>query len=698
MKLRILLLATASVLPLATATTICESACSTLLSSYSFSGCLTSESSSSASSICCTSTAYAESYTLCLANCNVRERVATWNSFRRQCAYALCDTNGSYDEIYSNALDNSETAAAAANSTSLSVAVEVLPASFESQYAYQRALAANSLHNKIYGTVLVLFWFLAVFIAALARLHGILFDRLKRPRSPTSRWIQKNLALPPLFGRQHMESVKIAAFPVGQLPLLWQSCVIGLFCFLNLIFVVAEFDADLEAKEIMSENSQMILFSAKRTGVMAIFLLIPTLQFAGRNAFLCQITGWSSDTFRLFHRWCARVAAFDVFVHGVLETVYFVSMKIYTTVVIDAISNLVGVIATIILALIIIESFHAFQRLWYEIVMTIHIVLAVAFVLLLKYHIDSTVYVYLVYTAAAVYLFDRLLRLLRVVYGNFSGQAEIHANQNATQVTVKPFVPFTYKPGQFAYMYTLRLNFWLANPFSVAQSDELGYFFVAKRFNRVTRRIHAHAVDKQTSRARIWIEGPYGVSYPLEKYDNVLLLAGGVGVTAAMSYALSLQRKGSNRKVSFYWVIRDRENVGWMTSQLRQISECPFMDVHIYITSEIFKEPPASAVSRSKSLNEKSYGARLYETVEIGEDFGMTEKLVSSFSTLNVTYHTGRPNVPRVVEREIREEAGSLAVFTCGPAGFVDLARTTVIRNLDVRPDRRIDYFEDGFS
>lgn len=325
--------------------------------------------------------------------------------------------------------------------------------------------------------------------------------------------------------------------------------------------------------------------------------------------------------------------------------------------------------------------------------------LAATFIVLLKFHIESYTYVNLFYIALVIYVLDRLLRFMRILYGNFPGHAGIHANENATQVSVRPLVPFKYKPGQYAYLYTLRFNFWQANPFSVVQSDDSYYFFVAKKFNRVTKRIHAYAVNMQTAQARVWIEGPYGISLPLDKYDNVLLLAGGIGVTAVMSYALHLHKKGSNHKVSFYWVIHDRENVNWVASQLNQISGCPFMDIHVFITSEQCSESLSKAgILRSKSLNEKSYGARLYETIEIGEDFGMTEKLVQSFSSLNVTYHTGRPNIPMIVERSIRDESGSLAVFSCGPAGLVDSARTAVVGNLEVRPDRRIDYFEDAFS
>lgn len=69
-----------------------------------------------------------------------------------------------------------------------------------------------------------------------------------------------------------------------------------------------EFDVDPKASDIMSTDSQQLLFAAKRTGVIAATLLIPTLQFAGRNSLLGAVTGWSNDTFKVFHRWTARVS------------------------------------------------------------------------------------------------------------------------------------------------------------------------------------------------------------------------------------------------------------------------------------------------------------------------------------------------------------------------------------------------------
>ena len=69
--------------------------------------------------------------------------------------------------------------------------------------------------------------------------------------------------------------------------------------------------------------SQILRYSADRTGIMS-FSNFPLLWlFSGRNNIFLWATGWSFASFNIFHRHVARVATLQAIVHSVLYIIMF---------------------------------------------------------------------------------------------------------------------------------------------------------------------------------------------------------------------------------------------------------------------------------------------------------------------------------------------------------------------------------------
>jgi hypothetical protein len=69
------------------------------------------------------------------------------------------------------------------------------------------------------------------------------------------------------------------------------------------------------------EPAQISRYIADRSGILA-FAQIPLLiAFAGRNNVLIWLTGWSYDTFNVWHKWVARVCLLHTFIHSVAWSV-----------------------------------------------------------------------------------------------------------------------------------------------------------------------------------------------------------------------------------------------------------------------------------------------------------------------------------------------------------------------------------------
>ncbi|KAK9494524.1 ferric reductase NAD binding domain-containing protein [Lipomyces doorenjongii] len=707
----------ACLVPAFAASSLCEATCIAYLQQFKLEGCWTDK----ITMPCCSSFQYVESYTLCIAHCSVKERLAAWKSFRQVCGISTCGGNNSYDDVYCTALDSNISEQDALTRDGSHTAVNISWENFAAWSAYQDATARNSRNSKIFGAILAGYWALLIAISWFSKLYYHICPAHVSVRGRLSAYIQKHIILPPLYGSRHAEPILIYGVPVTTIPLRWQAYSCVLFLVLNLIFLVAEFNVTGAASLVIDETSQAALYAANRSGIMAVTLMVPLLQFAGRNSLLTRMTGWSNDTFKLFHRWTARTLVLDSLVHSICITAYYLrngGASRYRAVILRNI-NIFGILGVVASCMILIQAQYVFQRYWYEIFLTLHLVLTIVFFIALRIHLSNYTFVYYLYVAVTIYAVDRLIRLVRVLSGNVSGYAEIHANADATQIIIKPLVPFKYRPGQYAFLYVLRFNLWQSNPFSVVQTRDNKYIFVAKRRRGVTSKLHGYAVDRDTHRARIWLEGPHGTSYPFGKYESVLLLAGGIGITAAISYAVHLKDKGRKQQVAFLWVVREKASVSWIASQLRHIAENDFIEVHVFVTSgekeaaegkieifqfeEVMDGDDLSSLSDCRTVFEMDLDDddRLYKEPVFDDNYdsnGMSEQLFDKFFPSTVHFHYYRPRISRIVRDSMNHESKSLAVFACGPVRMLDEARSAVLENLDDKSGKRIDYFEDAFA
>ncbi|KAG9073787.1 hypothetical protein FRC06_011153 [Ceratobasidium sp. 370] len=154
-----------------------------------------------------------------------------------------------------------------------------------------------------------------------------------------------------------------------------------------------------------------------------------------------------------------------------------------------------------------------------------------------------------------------------------------------------------------------------------------------------------------TASVPISLEGPYGEPHPLHLYENVVLIAGGIGITPALAYAQDLNARG--RQVTLFWASRD-----------------------------------AGLIKSVRSMLPENVGTKIYYTGGRGG-----ETPVDEVPDL-------RPNVSRVVRDQIQmDRAGRTAFFACGPPEMVYQVRTACVGYLgDDVPADKIGFYEECFS
>jgi len=264
---------------------------------------------------------------------------------------------------------------------------------------------------------------------------------------------------------------------------------------------------------------------------------------------------------------------------------------------------------------------------------------------------------------------------------------------DAVRVKMRLARPWTFEPGQHAYVYFPRVGWWTSHPFSVAWSDEDEYdmmsetsdslpkvkqdvleakhkniYFVIRRRTGFTEKLWRKAVNSPngTFTTTAFAEGPYN-SQDLRSYGTVLLFAAGIGITHSVPHVRELVRGYSNgtcaaRKITLVWMIQSPEHLEWIREWMTVILGLPRRREVLKIL--LF-------VSRPKN----------------------TKEIYSPSSSVQM--FPGRPNVQAIVDQEVATSIGAIGVSVCGVGAVADDVRYAC-RQWEGKVN--IDFEEESFS
>jgi predicted ferric reductase len=326
-----------------------------------------------------------------------------------------------------------------------------------------------------------------------------------------------------------------------------------------------------------------------------------------------------------------------------------------------------------------------------------HIALVILSVVGIWYHLhlSQLPQLKLLIAAIAIWGTEQSIRIARLLYrniGNGGSRALVESLPgNAVRVTVDLARPWTFKPGQHAYLYMPTIGLWTSHPFSVAWSEEAENLsekkgiarnqqeILALRKTRISFIIRArtgftNTLFKQAGAApngrmytRCFAEGPYGGLHVMHSYGTVMLFAGGIGISHQVPYVRDLvagfaDGTVATRKVILIWVIQNPEHLEWIRPWMTEI-----------LTME----------KRRDILRIMLFVSRPRSTKEIHSP------------SATVQMFPGRPNVETLLDMEIENQIGAMGVSVCGSGSFSDDVRRAV-RNR--QQNSNIDFVEESFS
>lgn len=505
-------------------------------------------------------------------------------------------------------------------------------------------------------------------------------------------WVKKNLLYSPLFRKRHNREFQLSsAINVGTLPTRFQFLFILGYFATNVAFCVVH----IPFESFQDAAKQL----RNRSGTLAVVNMIPLFLMAGRNNPLIQLLGMSFDTFNLLHRWFGRIVALEAVCHtlafwaasaagaGWAATLKNTTAKPFL---------MWGFVATIAFVVILFQAASIARHAYYELFKLLHIGLAALAIAGIWYHLklgDLPQIKWLV-PVIPIWCVDRFLRIVRIAYHNFGKggtRTLVEALPgNAVRVTVNMARPWTFRPGQHAYLYMPAISFWQSHPFSLAWSEEAedlsgdklamnrqdvlsmrktSMSFIIRGRTGMTHTLYQRAAAKPDGRllTTCLVEGPYGGEHTMHSYGTVMLFAGGVGVTHAVPHVRDLVTGFANgtvatRKVILVWIIQSPEHLEWIRPWMTEILA---MDRRRDVLRIML------FVSRPRS----------------------TKEIHSPSSTVQM--FPGRPNIETLIGMEAEQQVGTMGVTVCGPGALSDEVRQAVRRR---QYDTSIDFIEEAFS
>ncbi|KAL1973977.1 hypothetical protein VTN31DRAFT_5537 [Thermomyces dupontii] len=530
--------------------------------------------------------------------------------------------------------------------------------------------------------------------AHIRRLFGLLNEKQRYFARPDHRmaWFKRNVVDAPLFRVRHNREFQLSsAINMGTLPTRFQSLVlVGLLATnaaLCLHGIPFSRGMDAFASPLLS-----------RTGILSVVNTIPLVILAGRNNPLIPLLGLSFDCWNLFHRWLGRIAAFEAAGHMAIWMAYKVHRSGWAAVgqsITHSTKIMTGFVAVCCFVGMSLLASSPLRHAFYETFLHIHIGAALTAFIFLWIHLKGSPARDYLLATLILWGAERFARLFRQVYRNlFKGRTRATVEilpGEAMRITLTLARPWRHRPGQHLYLYIPSVSWWMSHPFSVAWSqpeevitDEKGLVMtqqdvqtlqkdtislLVRRRTGFTDTLYKRANKAEGKRISFFAiaEGPYGGIHDLDSYGTVVLFAGGVGITHHIPFIHHLVEGYAEglvaaRRVTLVWTLQSPEHLEWIRPWIIQVL----------------------------ALNRRREVLRIMLFITRPRN---AREVQSPSATVQM--FPGRPNVGTILDMEIEQQIGTMAVLVCGTGSLSDDVRRACRQRQSIS---NIDFLEEAFS
>lgn len=314
-----------------------------------------------------------------------------------------------------------------------------------------------------------------------------------------------------------------------------------------------------------------------------------------------------------------------------------------------------------------------------------------------------------IWSCVGIWAFDRVLRWARLTVLSYNAITDNNAEATLTGgdhglIRLTVTTPFKVRPtpGQHYFLYNpSSLTPWENHPFTLASWDEEGsttklHFLIAVKTG-ATQRLRRRITGTAPTKLRVLVEGPYGSSQPVERFEHVLFVAGGSGITATLPYLARLRESQFTKSITLVWSVK---NNAYTANVLHRELAGNGAEIRIHITEE---EQPAKCIlpALDQAATEENKVEELEQVLRGSVSSGHSTA-TTAYSPVSVT--VGRPDMRYLLTEHTRRLAGSerLAVVACGPGAMMDDLRGSIVgiygKGEDQVTGSQVEYFEELYA
>ncbi|WLF79587.1 hypothetical protein PVL30_003343 [Lodderomyces elongisporus] len=658
----------------------------------------------------------------------------------KDCTYYGVTLNSSWYDIAINDYHNNAKSASEIANFNMSDIIDVPfivnhTASYPYQESYRR-FYANYQGSLYYGAAILGFWLIVLLVGGFINWSKILFPQTtKKMTSPLVNYWRKHVTVPATFRKKKAQDqpfLKVFGFLI---PSRFESLILALFYGITILCNALNMEGIDNDPLFNSRYAAENRYVADRSGITATMFMPLIFLFAGRNNFLQWLTRWNYSTFLAFHRHTSRVMVILVIIHSFAFT-----YAVYDEYAEDAAESYFywGIVGTIAGGLILVQAILFLRRNWYELFLFLHVILAALWVLGTWLHLVDMGYIQMVYPAVAVWVFDRLVRIVRLFIFGFP-KADVYLLADETLKVVIP-KPSYWKsiPGGHAFIHFLKPTyFWQSHPFTFTDGieDKNAITLYCKVKGGITHSLYKMlvAAPGRQCKVRVAVEGPYGEATPAKYADTAVFVAGGNGIPGIYSEIIDIAKHTTHsekQSLKLYWVIREWRSLFWFYEELVNLNKTNIQTT-IYVTRpdvitciEDFSQRFTATTTTTKTTTINSGSLKLESNTDasfeenenekqetLGKDMAVKEVVHDDLSSdeksdvtliinsiknelSHITFLEGRPDFEKIVPQEIHESNGSVTFVTCGHPAMVDELRYCCAHNVDNKERKRVDFFE----
>lgn len=503
------------------------------------------------------------------------------------------------------------------------------------------------------------------------------FANRSRANDKVTRFLRSKILVPAVFGTSHHSETRALPFYKVILPTRGEAVAMAVFIALNLVLAI--FNYPLIKTKFDSKAIFLAKCVANRTGGLAFGLIPVTILLAGRNNIVQRLTGLPYSSMIFFHKWCSRTMTMYALVHAgawMLYGIFGEPESVWSMFRTYAYWRW-GTAALLASVVLIVHSIHSIKARWYEIFVVIHIAMALLFLWACLKHCSDLGWLGWIYLSLGLWGSERAARLWRLLigFGGYqSGYAQLVSHEDHVYKIVVPHTRsrrFRFFPGCYAFLYIQAQPWlWQSHPFSLMTTDE-GYEILVKAKDGLTRQLFdtlPHDVEARVP-LRLALEGPYGHEAPLQRYQDVLVLASGAGIPGPISYLQKLvQDPASIRRFTFVWVVPTERLLSAMRDQLLRAAQLAahadpktLFEFQVYVT-----RPQLAAAANSRP----------------------------AWIPPQIQLVHGRPDVRLLLTHFCKHASGDIAIASCANPTLDDLLRRYV-SELIAYSDHRLDFYDE---